>query len=126
MERHGLFVLSPLSEESSFDVEYGQLQRWMMSANKAASIVAIHGLGGDPYTTWTADNKAMWPRDFIPQIIPSARVMTFGYNSKWAFSPSTADINDFAHDLLNRLRNKRWSANVRTAWPVVSYKISPS
>lgn len=77
-----------------------------------ASIVIVHGLGGDAYTTWTADNKIMWPRDFIPQVIPSARVMTFGYDSKWAFSPSSADIKDFALDLLNRLRNKRWSADV--------------
>lgn len=38
--------------------------------------------------------------------------MTFGYDSKWAFSPSTADIKDFALDLLNRLRSKRWSAKV--------------
>lgn len=37
--------------------------------------------------------------------------MTFGYNSKVAFSPSTADIKDFALDLLTRLRNKRWSAD---------------
>lgn len=77
------------------------------------SIVIVHGLGGDAYTTWTADNRMMWPRDFIPQVIPTARVMTFGYDSKWAFSPSTADIKDFSLDLLNRLRNKRWSAEVR-------------
>ena len=38
--------------------------------------------------------------------------MTFGYDSKWAFSPSTADIKDFALDLLNRLRSKRWSVKV--------------
>ena len=55
----------------------------------------------------------MWPRDLVPQVIPTARVMTFGYDSRWAFSPSTADIKDFALDLLNRLRSKRWSAKVR-------------
>ncbi|KAJ9635309.1 hypothetical protein H2204_005870 [Knufia peltigerae] len=94
-ERHGLFVLYPLKENASWDVD----------------IVVLHGLGGDPFTTWTADNKRMWPRDFIPEIIPTARIMTFGYNSKVAFSPSTADIKDFALDLLTRLRNKRWSAD---------------
>ncbi|KIW20491.1 hypothetical protein PV08_01066 [Exophiala spinifera] len=94
LERHGLFVLYPLKDNASWDVD----------------IVVLHGLGGDPFTTWTADNKRMWPRDFIPEIIPTARIMTFGYNSKVAFSPSTADIKDFALDLLTRLRNKRWSA----------------
>ena len=54
----------------------------------------------------------MWPRDLVPQVIPTARVMTYGYDSRWAFSPSTADIKDFAYDLLNRLRSKRWSAEV--------------
>ena len=54
----------------------------------------------------------MWPRDLVPLVIPTARVMTYGYDSRWAFSPSTADIKDFALDLLNRLRSKRWSAKV--------------
>ena len=54
----------------------------------------------------------MWPRDFVPKVIPTARVMTFGYDSRWAFSPSKADIEDFALDLLNRLRLERWSAKV--------------
>lgn len=54
----------------------------------------------------------MWPRDLVPQVIPTARVMTFGYDSRWAFSPSKADIEDFALDLLNRLRLERWSAKV--------------
>ncbi|KAK5329530.1 hypothetical protein LTR93_001117 [Exophiala xenobiotica] len=94
-ERHGLFVLHPLEGGMSWDVD----------------IVVLHGLGGDAFTTWTADNKQMWPRDFIPKIIPTARIMTFGYNSKLAFSPSTADVKDFALDLLMRLRNKRWSAD---------------
>ena len=54
----------------------------------------------------------MWPRDLVPQVIPTARVMTFGYDSRLTFSPSSADIKDFALDLLNRLRSKRWSAKV--------------
>lgn len=54
----------------------------------------------------------MWPRDFVPKVIPTARVMTFGYDSRWAFSPSKADIEDFALDLLNRLRLERWSVKV--------------
>lgn len=76
------------------------------------SIIFVHGLGGDAFQTWTVENNHMWPKDFVPQILPKARVMTFGYDSKWAFSPSTADINDFARDLLHRLRSKRWSAKV--------------
>ena len=76
--------------------------------------MAIHGLGGDAFTTWTESNRKMWIRDFLPdpRLLPNARVMTFGYNSKWAFSPSVAGLEEFAIDLLNRLRNKRWSTEV--------------
>jgi len=33
--------------------------------------------------------------------------MTYGYNAGAAFSLSTATVDDFALDLLNRLRSKR-------------------
>ena len=65
----------------------------------------------------------MWPRDLVPQVIPTARVMTFGYDSRWAFSPSTADIKDFAYDLLNRLRSKRWSAEVSVELKFLAFPI---
>jgi hypothetical protein len=74
--------------------------------------VTVHGLGGDAFGTWTSNNNKMWPRDFIPNLFPDVRIMTFGYNSKWAFSPSVADVEDFALDLLNKLRIKRWSIEV--------------
>ena len=35
--------------------------------------------------------------------------MSFGYNSSTAFSKSTADIDDTAADLLNRLNDERIS-----------------
>lgn len=38
--------------------------------------------------------------------------MTFGYNSQLAFSRSTAGINNFANDLLNRLRTMRVAPEV--------------
>lgn len=49
----------------------------------------------------------LWLRDFLPASLPNSRIMTFGYNSAYAFSDSVAIINDFAHDLLNMLNGKR-------------------
>jgi hypothetical protein len=44
--------------------------------------VAVYGLGGDAFTTWThPKSKAFWSKDFLPQQIPDARIMTFGYNA---------------------------------------------
>lgn len=40
-----------------------------------ADIVFVHGRNGDSHATWTKDGK-MWPRDFLNQRFPHARIMT--------------------------------------------------
>ena len=72
------------------------------------SIIAVHGLNGDPVKTWT-DKKtgAYWLRDYLPVDIESARVMTYGYNADGAFGNTVADVMDYAKDLLNGLVDKR-------------------
>ena len=44
--------------------------------------MAVHGLGGDAINTKThPKSKKFWLKDFLPQQIPDARIMTFGYNA---------------------------------------------
>jgi hypothetical protein len=70
--------------------------------------VAVHGLGGDAITTWThPKSKKFWLKDFLPQQIPDARIMTFSYNAAAAFGQSTAEIVDHAKSLLASLVDKR-------------------
>lgn len=47
------------------------------------SIVAIHGLNGHRRKTWTARNGVNWLRDpnMLPDIIPNARIMSWGYDA---------------------------------------------
>lgn len=75
------------------------------------SIVAIHGLGGDPYKTWTATNRnnepQFWLKDFLPHDLPKARIMTYGYESDFGFTRSKSGIRDFALQLLSRMRTLR-------------------
>ena len=73
---------------------------------RLSSIVAVHGLGGHPYKTWTEGQK-LWLRDFLPNAVPEARVFTFGYNSSIAFGGTASRIDDFARTLLERLLQKR-------------------
>ncbi len=49
----------------------------------------------------------MWLKDFLPNDLPNARIMLFGYNANVAFEPSTSGIHDQAEDLLGKLDLER-------------------
>ncbi len=69
------------------------------------SIVAVHGLNGKARQTWLDKlSGKMWLEDFLPEAVPNSRIMTFGYDSALAFSRSRSGIENYARDLLNRLR----------------------
>jgi len=61
----------------------------------------------------THENGKLWLRDFLPLQIPEARILTNGYDSVVAFSKSSADVDDFARDLLQRLKSVRKAAEER-------------
>ena len=75
-------------------------------------IVAIHGINGHPFKTWTHGDGACWIRDFLPGHLPGARIFTFGYESKVAFTLSTGGLGDFARSLLVALTGTRKSREV--------------
>jgi hypothetical protein len=75
-----------------------------------SSIVAVHGLNGSGRKTWTdKETGTFWLEDLLPTSFPTARIMTFAYDSALAFSKSKAGVETFARDLLNRLRMLRGS-----------------
>ncbi|EUC45530.1 hypothetical protein COCMIDRAFT_95224 [Bipolaris oryzae ATCC 44560] len=72
------------------------------------SIVAVHGINGEPFTTWTdaGGSGNLWLRDFLPKAIPSSRIFTFGYTADF-FSRSDMNILDCARSLLAGLDSQR-------------------
>lgn len=74
----------------------------------SARIVAVHGLNGHPFKTWTKDN-IIWFSQLLPELLPDfdLRISTFGYNSKIAFGGSSFHFRDYAMQLLTQLHLKR-------------------
>ncbi|KAF8519811.1 hypothetical protein BU17DRAFT_89674 [Hysterangium stoloniferum] len=72
-------------------------------------IVAIHGLDGHREASWTANNGSLWLRDFLPQRVPSARILTYGYDAytQSAGASSTQTLDGHAESFLARLASFR-------------------
>ncbi|KAH8746959.1 hypothetical protein F5882DRAFT_312127 [Hyaloscypha sp. PMI_1271] len=87
----------------------------MISGDRDASktyydvdIVAVHGLNGDAYSTWThAQTEKLWLRDFLPSDLPGARIYSFGYPAEVAFNTATGKLDDWARALLEGLKAVR-------------------
>ena len=84
-----------------------------LCSNFYPSIIAVHGLCGDPLETWTEETSGnLWLRDFLPSQVPNTRIMSYGYDSSVAFSKSEIELSDVAADLLNRLNDERGTREV--------------
>ncbi|KAJ6438220.1 ankyrin repeat protein [Purpureocillium lavendulum] len=84
-------------------------------------IVAVHGLNGHYEKTWTDElSQYNWLRDVSsgPNKSFMTRVMSFAYNSKVLHSKSTADIFDFADQLLECLLVER-QTDMEKSRPIV-------
>lgn len=71
-------------------------------------IVFVHGLGGHPHETWTTSRSGIyWVRDFLPEDIPNARILTYGYNSSVASFSTQISVSAVAESLLEDLAEQR-------------------
>jgi hypothetical protein len=80
-----------------------------MEFTNAHSIVAVHGLNGDPFRTWTTEESGkMWLGDpsLLPSNLKNSRILTYGYNAMVAtmFGKTSSDrILQHAHTLIAQL-----------------------
>ena len=86
------------------------------------SIIAVHGLNGDPTNTWKHPaNNHFWLQHSLPLDVKGARVLNYGYNADVVFGNSTADVWDHAKDLLGSLIDERETEHVRGIGHIISY-----
>ena len=75
------------------------------------SIVFVHGLTGNRESTWThKKTKTFWPQKLLPQDLPSARILTFGYDADIveAINPASSNtLRDHGNSLANDLALRR-------------------
>jgi hypothetical protein len=85
------------------------------------SIVAVHGRGAHPDDTWcelredgldVKDPKSYinWlsDSDMLPNVVPNARIMRYGYNSAWfGVNMTTTSPRIVSQKLLEQLKFKR-------------------
>lgn len=73
-------------------------------------VVAIHGLTGHPFKTWTYNEhgrNVLWLQDLLPSALPGANIYTYGYDADLFFSSSIVNIDSCAKALLDRLSQVR-------------------
>ncbi|BAE59448.1 hypothetical protein F9C07_5100 [Aspergillus flavus] len=75
------------------------------------SVVAVHGLNpknkvNHAERTWESNGK-LWLEDFLPNKLPRARTMLFGYKSNVSIESSSAGVREQAQNLLIQLGLER-------------------
>jgi hypothetical protein len=77
------------------------------------SIIAVTGLAGHAFGSWKSrGEQQMWLRDFLPNAIKTARIFTYGYDTKLPGSQSSASILELSKKLLESVKTIRNQQNV--------------
>ncbi|KAJ8694582.1 hypothetical protein PTI98_007242 [Pleurotus ostreatus] len=86
----------------------------VLSEGTQVDIVALHGLNGHAFRSWEfPDTGFMWLRDHLPEQVPTARIMVYGYNANVVGDVSTGRLRTFAETFLERLRYVREKSSQR-------------
>ncbi|KAF8519138.1 hypothetical protein BU17DRAFT_47991, partial [Hysterangium stoloniferum] len=77
-----------------------------------SSIVTIHGLDGHREASFTAPNSILWLRDLLPDTLPNARILTYGYDARTrGVNRSNQALYDLSIDFIAKLSSFRVYTN---------------
>jgi hypothetical protein len=83
-----------------------------------ADIVAVTGLAGHAFGSWSSSPQQMWLRDFLPEDIPDVAIYTYGYDSRLQHTLSRNIISDHARRFVDKLAYLR-SITTRSPRPLI-------
>ncbi|KAF8515486.1 hypothetical protein BU17DRAFT_93476 [Hysterangium stoloniferum] len=83
-------------------------------------IVVIHGLDGHREGSWTAENGILWLKDLLPERLPNARIVTYGYDASTGSQSSRIDETLYGHaqNLISRIALLR-DGTTTTTRPII-------
>jgi hypothetical protein len=89
------------------------MRPWLMFTFLHNSVVAVHGLGSNPSTTWQSRSSSpagptiSWLRDLLPQENLHIRVLICNHNTRWDTGAINKSLQHYGDDLLRGLRRAR-------------------
>ncbi|KAH7629346.1 hypothetical protein B0T09DRAFT_154863 [Sordaria sp. MPI-SDFR-AT-0083] len=89
---------------------------WHGCEKATVDICFIHGLAGDQNRTWTTLGQSEpWPKKLLPPKLPSARILTYGYDAyvmaRGGSGASSNRLSDHAQNPINDLAGDRARSN---------------
>lgn len=81
----------------------------------------VHGLNGHWRDTWTAGDQLFWLKDLLPELVPNARIFSWGYDSRTHGSTPVSEEFIWGHgiNLVSDLTLERDATNVRSICPLL-------
>ena len=76
----------------------------------AADIIAVTGLAGHAFGSWSHTDEHMWLRDYLPRHAENARILTYGYSSALSSSCEVSILHDYTKKFLQGLFDMREEA----------------
>ena len=86
---------------------YGFTPLYTPEGHIDVDIIAITGLAGHAFGSWSTATQKMWLRDFLPRDLPQARILLYGYDSHIVNSQSRSILADFSSNFITKFNALR-------------------